>query len=115
MGYLFLVIAILAEVFGTAMLKLSEGLSNLFPSLGLAAGFILAFFFLSKALKTLPLSLAYATWAGVGTASTVLVGLFIFGENMNPIQVIGVLISIAGVTLINMSQGGEEEQETSKA
>ena len=105
MGYIFLAFAILAEVFGTTMLKLSDGFSNVLPSFGIAIGFAVSFFFLGKALKTLPLSIAFSTWAGAGTSLTVAVGLVFFGESMNALQILGVMILITGVILINSSKG----------
>lgn len=59
-GYLALSISIICEIFATAMLKMSEGFTVLFPSVGVIIGYGLAFYCLSLCLKTLPLSLAYA-------------------------------------------------------
>ncbi len=76
-GFLYLALAIVSEVFGSTMLKLSEGFTQAWPIIGIIAGFLSAFTFLSFSLKTIDLSSAYATWSGVGTALTAIVG-FLF-------------------------------------
>lgn len=100
-GYLALIMAILGEVFGTTMLKLSEGFTNLFPSIGVVIGFGLAFYFLSQCLKTLSLSLAYAIWSGVGTALTALLGVLIWKDDFNMYTLFGLVLIIGGVVLLN--------------
>ena len=69
--YLFL--AILSEILASSALKASQGFSRFLPSLVVVGGYGLAFYFLSLSLKTVPLSLAYAVWAGVGTAAIALI------------------------------------------
>ncbi|WP_413367651.1 DMT family transporter [Lysinibacillus sp. 3P01SB] len=101
MGYLWLAIAIIAEVFGSSMLKLTEGFKRLLPSLGVVAGYAVAFYGLSLALKELPLGVAYAIWAGVGTALTALVGILFYKEALNIKKSIGILLIIGGVVLLN--------------
>lgn len=100
-GYFYLTISIITEVFGTAMLKLSEGFTVLLPSLGVAAGYGLSFYCLSLCLKTVPLSLAYAIWSGIGTALTALLGALVWDELFGPLKIAGVLLIIGGVILLN--------------
>ena len=78
-GYSYLAVSIIAEVFGTAMLKLSTGFTLLLPSLGVIVGYGLAFYCLSLCLRSIPLSLAYAIWSGAGTAFTALIGFVFLG------------------------------------
>jgi multidrug resistance protein EbrA len=101
MGYLWLAIAIIAEVFGSSMLKLTAGFKRLFPSIGVIAGYAVAFYALSLSLKELPLGVAYAIWAGVGTALTALVGIVFYKETLNLKKSIGILLIIGGVVLLN--------------
>lgn len=101
MGYLWLAIAIIAEVFGSSMLKLAEGFTRLLPSIGVVAGYAVAFYGLSLALKELPLGVAYAIWAGVGTALTALVGIIFYKETLHIKKAIGILLIIGGVVLLN--------------
>ncbi|WP_181347456.1 multidrug efflux SMR transporter [Thalassobacillus sp. CUG 92003] len=105
MAYVYLFLGIVAEVFGTTMLKMSEGLSRVFPVLGGVVGFSSALFFLALSFQTIPLNVAYATWAGVGTAGAALVGLLIWKENINLVGLIGLILIIGGIVLLNLSPG----------
>ena len=69
-GWTYLFLAILSEILASSALKASQGFSRFLPSLVVVGGYGLAFYFLSLSLKTVPLSLAYAVWAGVGTLPT---------------------------------------------
>jgi len=106
-GYLFLAISIVCEVFATTMLKLSEGFTVIGPSIAVAFGYGISFYSLSLCLKTLPLSLAYAIWSGVGTALTVVLGIVIWGDIFNLYTAIGILLIIGGVFVLN--QGNEHQ------
>ncbi|MFC5590757.1 DMT family transporter [Sporosarcina soli] len=100
-GYVLLSIAILAEVFGSSMLKRTEGFKKIVPTIGVVVGYVVAFYTLSLSLQTLPLGLAYAIWAGVGTALTALVGVVFYKEEMNLKKSVGILLIIGGVALLN--------------
>ncbi|MEK8197615.1 DMT family transporter [Lysinibacillus sp. FSL M8-0134] len=106
-GYLFLTLSIISEVFATTMLKLSDGFTVLVPSLAVALGYGISFYSLSLCLKTMPLSLAYAIWSGVGTALTVMVGIIIWNDIFNLYSAIGIALIIGGVILLN--QGDKRE------
>lgn len=114
-GYLALSIAIISEIFGTTMLKLSDGFSNVLPSIGVVIGMGLAFYSLSISLRTIPLSLAYAIWSGVGTALTALIGILIWNDPFNLLTGLSLLIIIGGLVLLNspdpvQQQNGNERQ-----
>lgn len=100
-GYIYLTVSIISEVFGTTMLKLSAGFTHLFPSIGVMVGFGMAFYCLSLCLRTIPLSLAYAIWAGVGTAATALIGVLLWQDPFTTLTLIGLLLIIGGVILLN--------------
>lgn len=106
-GYLFLSVSIISELVGTSLLKMSNGMTVLLPTLGVALGYGLAFYFLSLSLKTIPLSLAYAIWSGVGTALTALIGVVIWGEVLTTFMFVGILLIIGGVVLLNYSEEAE--------
>ena len=110
-GMLYLTGAILTEVFGSTMLKLSQGFTQVLPSMGVMIGFGCAFTFLSLALKTIELSSAYATWSGVGTALTALVGLVLFNETIHMKGFIGLALVICGVIVLNQSKKQKEENK----
>lgn len=101
MHWLFLGLAIVSEVFGSTMLKLSAGFSQPLPSVGVMVGFGLAFYFLSLALKTMPLGTAYAIWGGVGLVLTALVSIVFFGQKMDLWGVVGIALILAGVVVLN--------------
>ncbi|MDO6848332.1 multidrug efflux SMR transporter [Priestia megaterium] len=101
-AYLFLAIAISSELFGTSMLKASNGFTKFWPSLGVLLGFGLAFYALSTSLQHIPLSVAYAIWSGVGTAVTAVIGVVIWKESGSLTMVFGIILIIAGVILLNL-------------
>ena len=100
--WLYLSIAIVAEVVGTSFLKSAEGFTRLVPSLVVVASYVIAFFFLGLALKTLPVGIAYAIWAGVGIALIALAGYVFFGQALDAPAVVGMALIVAGVVVINV-------------
>lgn len=100
MGYLWLAIAIIAEVFGSSMLKLTGGFKKLVPTIGVIIGYGIAFYALSLSLSYLPLGVAYAIWSGVGTALTALVGVVVYKEELDMKKSLGILLVIGGVVLL---------------
>ncbi|CAG9622260.1 DMT family transporter [Sutcliffiella rhizosphaerae] len=111
-GYLFLTISIIIEAFAASMLKVSQGFTLIVPTVASLFGYFIAFVFLVLTLKTLPLSKAYATWAGAGTALTVIIGIAVFQESTSLLKLMGVAIIIIGLFVLNSSKGeGEEIKE----
>lgn len=102
MPYIYLLGAILAEVFGTTMMKLTATSDNKLYIVGIAGGYILAFFLLSLSLISLPLSFAYAVWSGAGTAFTAMVGFLVFKEQITKNALIGIILIIVGVVLMRV-------------
>ncbi|MEK5521916.1 DMT family transporter [Heyndrickxia sp. FSL W8-0423] len=100
-AYVLLIVAIISEVFGSSMLKATNGFKKIFPSLGVVAGYGVAFLSLSISLKTLSLGMAYAIWAGLGTALTALVGVMIYKEKFNGKKLFGLTLIIGGVIFLN--------------
>ncbi len=103
-GYLLLIIAIVAEVFGSSMLKASNGFKKILPVFGIIIGYGLAFYSLSLSLKTIPLGMAYAIWSGVGTALIALIGVIVYKEGLSSKKLFGLGLIIAGVILLNLSE-----------
>lgn len=108
---LFLLGAIIFEVTGTTMLNLSNGFTNIIPTVIMLICFGISFTFLISALKTIPLSIAYSIWAGLGTAGAGMIGVFLFNEKLSPINVLGLCVIILGVVVMNISK---KEEETSQ-
>ncbi|WP_010094722.1 DMT family transporter [Ornithinibacillus scapharcae] len=101
-AYLLLFVAIISEVIGSSLLKASNGFKKILPSIGVLIGYAGAFYALSLSLKTLPISVAYAIWAGVGTALTALVGIIIYKEGFNSKKLFGLVLIISGVIFLNI-------------
>jgi Membrane transporters of cations and cationic drugs len=101
-SYLYLSIAIVAEVIGTSALKASEGFTRLGPSLITILGYAAAFYFLSLTLKTIPVGIAYAIWSGVGIVLISLIGYALFRQTLDLPAIIGMALIIAGVAVINL-------------
>jgi small multidrug resistance pump len=102
MKWVFLSIAILAEVIATSALKSSDGFSKIIPSVIVIAGYGIAFYFLSLTLKTIPVGIAYAIWSGFGITLISIIGYFIYKQSLDLSAIIGILLIIAGVIVINL-------------
>ena len=100
MAYLYLAIAIVAEVIGTSALKAAEGFTRPLPSLVVIVGYGAAFYFLSLALKTIPVGIAYAIWSGIGVALITLIGWVVFKQRLDAPALFGLALIIAGVAVI---------------
>ncbi|HVF91167.1 MAG TPA: quaternary ammonium compound efflux SMR transporter SugE [Blastocatellia bacterium] len=97
MAWTYLFIAGLLEIAWAAGLKNSEGFTKLWPSLGTVSAMIASFFFLSIALKTLPIGTAYAVWTGIGAVGTAIIGLVYFGESREALRIVCILLIVAGI------------------
>lgn len=101
-NWLFLFVAIFAEVIATSSLKASAGFSRLGPSLLAVAGYGIAFYCLSLTLRTIPVGIAYAIWSGVGIVLVTLIAWLIFGQKLDLPAVAGMALIIAGVVVLNL-------------
>src|SRR5262245_37602795 len=110
MAYIYLSAAILSEVIGTLTLKSSDGFSKLHPSLIVIAAYAVAFFFLSLALRTMPVGIAYAIWAGAGTALIVLVSAVLLKQGLDAAALIGIPLIVAGIVIINLGSQAAVQQ-----
>lgn len=101
-GYLYLAIAIAAEVVATSALKASDGFSKTGPSIVVAVGYGIAFYFLSLVLKTVPVGVAYAIWSGVGIVLIALIGWLFMKQSLDPGALAGIALIVAGVLVIQL-------------
>ncbi|MBV0891889.1 multidrug efflux SMR transporter [Paracoccus sp. Z118] len=107
MAYTVLIIAIVFEVIGTSFLMLSQQFTKLVPTVVMALCYLASFYFLSQALKFMPLGVAYALWSGLGIVLTVGIGIVVFRQVPDLPAVIGIALIIGGVVVINgFSQAG---------
>ena len=102
MAYLYLTIAIVAEVIATNALKASEGFTRLVPSIVVVVGYGAAFYFLALVLKVIPVGIAYAIWAGMGIVLVAIVAAIVFKQVPDFPAIIGMLLIISGVVIINV-------------
>lgn len=103
MKLLVLGMAILSEVVATVSLKLADGFTRPLPSVLVVIGYIGAFVALAHVLKAgLPVGIAYAIWAAVGVALVALIGAAFLGEPLTAVQVVGVVLIIAGVAAVEL-------------
>jgi small multidrug resistance pump len=102
MGYLYLTVAIIAEVIATSALKASEGFAKVGPSIAVVVGYSVAFYFLSLVLKTVPVGVAYAIWSGLGIVLVTIVGAVLFNQKVDLGAIIGMLLIISGVVVMNV-------------
>lgn len=101
-AYLYLGVAIACEVVATTLLKASDGLSRLWPTLGTVAGYAAAFFCLSLTLKSIPTGVAYAIWSGVGIVLISIAGWLFFKQTLDAAAIAGMSLIAAGVVVINV-------------
>jgi len=102
MHWLYLTIAILSEVIATSALKAAAGFTNPLPSAVVIVGYALAFYFLSLALRAIPLGVAYAIWSGVGVALISIVGWIMYRQALDIGAIVGIALIVAGVLVLNL-------------
>jgi small multidrug resistance pump len=102
MSYLYLSIAIIAEVIATSALKSSQGFTRPWASIVVVLGYGIAFYCLSIVLKTIPIGIAYAIWAGLGVVLITIVGYFFYQQKLDIAAVVGMSLIVAGVLVINI-------------
>ncbi len=100
--YATLFTAIALEVVGTTFLQRSEQFTRLMPTLLMGLCYAGSFYFLSLALRAMPLGIAYAIWSGLGIVLVSLIGLFLFGHRLDLAAVIGLTMIVGGVIIVNM-------------
>lgn len=102
MNYLYLTIAIVAEVIATSFLRQSEGFTRPLPTLVMATGYIVAFYFLSLALRDIPTGVAYAIWSGAGIVLIAGIAWIAQGQKLDAAALAGIGLILAGVLVINL-------------
>ncbi len=100
--WLFLAVSIVSEVVATSAMKSSYGFTKLVPSLIVVTGYAVAFYFLSLTLKTIPVGIAYAIWAGLGIVLIGAIGWIFHGQKLDLPAVLGMGLILLGVIIINV-------------
>lgn len=95
-------IAIAAEIVGTSALKASDGMSRLGPTAVVVVGYAVAFSFMSVAIRSIPVGVAYAVWSGVGIVLITAVSWLLYGQRLDAPALAGMGLIVAGVAVINL-------------
>ena len=105
MAWIFLMIAGIFEVIWAIGLKYTEGFTKLYPSIVTVVGMAISFYFLSMAVKTLPIGTAYAIWTGIGALGAVILGMILFGEPRNFLRLMFVAFILVGIIGLKATSG----------
>jgi small multidrug resistance pump len=100
--WLYLAIAILAEVIATSSLKASDGFRKLWPSVLVITCYGLSFYFLSLTLRDIPVGVVYAIWSGVGVVLVALIAWIVYRQHLDLPAIIGMVLIVAGVIVMNL-------------
>ena len=103
MAWLIVVVAGLFETGFAVLLKLSHGLTRVWPTAGFAACALISFGLLTMALRDLEVGSAYAVWTGIGAAGTAVVGMALLGETVSALKLVSIGLVLAGVIGLNLS------------
>ena len=102
MAYLYLALAIIAEVIATSALKASEEFTKLIPSVIVLVGYSAAFYLMTLVLRTIPIGITYAVWSGIGIVLIAVVGAIFYKQIPDLPAVIGMGLIVAGVVVIHL-------------
>ena len=98
--YIYLAIAVAAEVVATTALKASDTLSKPVPSAIMVVGYIITFLFMSLVMRSLPVGITYALWSGLGIIPITIASIYLFGEILDLPAIIGIGMIICGIIVI---------------
>ena len=106
MGWIYLLLAGMAEIFYAAAMPRTEGFTRPGPSLFAAFFIILSMYLLSLATKTIPLGTAYAVWVGIGAIGTATYGIIALGEDRNVLRLLCFFMILAGIVGLKLVTPG---------
>jgi len=102
-AWVIVLIAGLLETGWALGLKYSDGFTKPVPSILTVIGAAASFWLLSIAMKDLPVGTAYAVWVGIGAVGTAILSVFLFGDPVNLMRVVGVLLIIGGIIALKFA------------
>lgn len=100
--YLFLVLAIIFEVAWAILLKYTENFTRLWPTVATITTYLAALYFLNLTVRTMPVGIAYAIWAGTGMVLIALLGVVVLKQHLDLPAIIGLSLIVAGVLVLNL-------------
>jgi small multidrug resistance pump len=100
--WIYLAIAIVAEVIATSALKASHEFTRVVPTIIVVTGYLTAFYFLTLSLRVIPVGIAYAIWAGLGIVLIAIISWILYGQKLDLPALVGMGLIISGVLVINL-------------
>jgi len=100
--YIYLLLAIIAEVIGTSAMQASAQFTRFWPSVLMIAAYMASFYFMSNTLKYMPVSIVYAIWSGLGIVFIAIIGWFWYKQSLDFAAILGLALIIAGVAIIHL-------------
>ncbi len=101
-AYIYLAVAIVAEVVATSALKASEEFTRWIPGMIVVIGYGAAFYYMTLVLRSIPLGITYAVWAGLGIVLVTVAGAVLYKQIPDMPAIIGIGLIVAGVIVINV-------------
>jgi len=101
-GYIFLFLAIILGICANGFLKITNGFTNIFPTIFCVTSIVLCLFCLSKAMNIIPVGFTYATYGALTITAVTLFGIFKYNQTPNLYGTLGLVLIIAGVILLNV-------------
>jgi len=102
MPYLFLILAVFLGVTSNSFAKSADGFTHLVPSIITAITIVLCMYVLSVVMKTIPMGITYASFAGLAIIATVVVGVIKYNQIPNFYTIIGLSLIVVGVVMVNL-------------
>ena len=103
MAWIILLFAGLFEIVWAFLMKMSEGFTRPWPTIGTIGFMIISFALLSISMKTLPLGTAYVIWTGIGAVGAFVVGIAVLGEPITPMRVLGAVLIVSGLVVLKLA------------
>ncbi len=103
MAWIYLAIAGVLEIVWAIGLKYSEGFTRFWPSVVTVLGMAVGFYYLSQALKVIPIGTGYAVWVGIGAVGTAVLGIVLFGESASPARLACIGLIVAGIVGLKLA------------
>lgn len=103
MAWIYLAIAGVMEIVWAIGLKYSEGFTRFWPSVVTVLGMAVGFYYLSQALKVIPIGTGYAVWVGIGAVGTAVLGIVLFGESASPARLACIGLIVAGIVGLKLA------------
>lgn len=101
-AYIYLLIAVVAEVIATSALNASKGFSQWLPTTVSCLGYLIAIYFLALTMKSIPMGITYALWSGAGIVFISTIGWVVFKQNLDTAAMIGLVFILLGIVIINV-------------